>query len=139
MFYDHAKIELLEAGIAVTNPAHTPFEIVPTHLAMSEAEFKKCVYAHSPEVIYVSSKAHLALSLDELKLLLATHDDNHRRCERTVRAGPDDDGETISPKSNCSMSGIGGSHANFEPIILASFLQQNPWKQETVENEIITC
>ena len=115
VFYDHAKIELLEAAIAVENPAHTPFEILPKHLSMSEAQFKKCVYDHPPEVTYVSSKAHLALSLDELKLQLATHDDNHRVCERTVRVGPDDDGETIAAKSNCSMSGIGGSHANFEP------------------------
>ena len=115
LFYNDAKANLLMAGICVENGT-PPFEILPHHVAMTEAQFTKCVLGHPPEVEYVSSKAHLAFSLDECKLLLATHDDTHHRAERTVRIGKDDDGECISAKSACVLSGMGGSHASFEPV-----------------------
>ena len=115
LFYDNSKANLLMAGICVENGT-PPFEILPHHLTMTEAQFTKCVLDHPPEIEYVSSKAHLAFSLDECKLLLATHDDTHRRAERTVRIGKDDDGECISAKSACALSGMGGSHASFEPV-----------------------
>ena len=113
------------------NPDWTPFEILSHHLGMTESQFKECVKSHPEEITFVSGKAHLALSLDELKLLLSTHDDCHRRCEQTLRSGPDDDGETLSAKSNCSMSGIGGSRANFEGarpgFVLASENMNPAW------------
>ena len=113
-FFDYAKKELVAAGIAIVNPDWTPFEILSHHLGMTVSQFKECVKSHPEEITFVSGKAHLALSLDELKVLLSTHDDCHRRCEQTLKSGPGDNGETLSAKSNCAMPGIGGSHANFE-------------------------
>ena len=113
IFYDHARVELLDAGIAVLT-GNEKFEVRAEHLSLSKGSFAKIVCEHSPELEYISSEAHRALSLDELKLLLSTRDDTHRQCEKTLRCGVDDDGETLSAKSSCAMSGIGGSHANFE-------------------------
>ena len=84
------------------------------HLKLSEDDFRWIVLDHPPVFEYHVEKAYLALSLDECKLLLATHDDTHRRAERTLRIGKDGDGAVLSAKSACAQSGMGGSHASFE-------------------------
>ena len=100
--YDDAKEALLWASIAHETDA-PPFELTDDHLKLSEAEFKRIVLDHPPELEYEAEKAHPALSLDECKLLLATHDDTHRHAERTLRIGKDDDGAVLSAKLVCAM------------------------------------
>ena len=97
------------------------FEVTEDHLGLSEKEFVAKVLSHPPEIDYVSSKAHLALSIDELKCLLSTHDDCHRRAERTIRIGKDDDGVVISAKSACALLGIGGSHYIHKVLVTQLF------------------
>ena len=113
IYFDDASDALQWAGIAYETGA-PPFVLTEDHLKLSEDDFRRVVLDHPPELEYHVEKAHLALSLDECKLLLATHDDTHRRAERTLRIGKDDDGAVLSAKSACALSGMGGSHASFE-------------------------
>ena len=58
---------------------------------------------------------HPLVSLTRARILARTVT-RHRRAERTVRIGKDGDGECISAKSACALSGMGGSHASFDPV-----------------------
>ena len=69
-----------------------------------------------PEVIFYDEKLVFVASCDELKLKMETHDDKDRGTERILQVEKDDDGETISSRSQCSASGWGGSHGNGDPV-----------------------
>ena len=83
---------------------------------MSEEQFAKVIDSHPSKLLFDETKTWAMISFDEAKLKLNTHDDTGRRAERTVKSGKDDKGETLSAKSSCSLSGMGGSHGNGQPI-----------------------
>jgi hypothetical protein len=83
----------------------------------------------APELIIRPGEAWRIISLDELKLKLATHDDEggtSRNCERSLEFGKDDVGESMSAQSSYSLSGLAGSHGDGTPIPAAfSFAAAN--------------
>ena len=121
VFYNRTRDQLLEHGIARLNPDYVPF--YPTseaNLALSEVEFKKAAMAAPPEIIIIPSEAWRLVSFDELCLKLSTHDEGgsgtSRNCEKNLKIGDGDVGEVLSSMSSCRLSGLGGSHANYDAM-----------------------
>jgi hypothetical protein len=106
-------------GIAELNPDYVPFELTPALLKMNENEFQAAVKAMQPEITIIESERWRIFSFDELRLKLSTHDEGgggtSRNCERVIRFSGTS-GEVFSAKSSCTLSGLGGSFATFEPI-----------------------
>lgn len=100
------------------NPLFTPFVFTDEMLDMPEEDFKKLVKAAQPEIILLEEQKWRVFSADECKLKFDTHDpgSNSRNCEKIIRHGVDDSGETLSAKSGCCMSLLAGSHANLDPF-----------------------
>ena len=98
------------------DPRYKPFEIEARHLTMNKEQVLRELRQSEPEVIFYEEKLVFVASCDELKLKMETHDDKDRGTERILQVGKDDDGETISSRSQCSASGWGGSHGNGDPV-----------------------
>ena len=106
--YDNIIRELIGNGIARRNPLHDPND--------KDADGMP----KEPEAVYVPGEEYRVISFDEMKADDTTHGsggDRKAKTERSVRCGPDDDGECVGSKHASHVASVvGGTIGTFEAL-----------------------